>query len=40
MNLRAAQNELGDPPKVGLSLLLLETAGVVAVSYLLVGLVY
>jgi len=40
MNLRAAKNELGAPPKVALPLLLLEAAGVVAVSYLLVGLIY
>lgn len=40
MNLRAAQNELGEPPRVGLSWLLLEAIGLLAICYLLVGLVY
>jgi len=40
MNLRAAQNELGEPPKVGLPLLALEAVSVFAISYMLVGLIY
>jgi hypothetical protein len=38
MNLRTARNELSDPPKIGLPILALETLGLVAVSYILVGL--
>ena len=38
MNLRAAQNELGEPPKVQLLSLVVETVGVVAMGYLLVGI--
>jgi hypothetical protein len=38
MNLRTAQNELSEPPKIGLPVLVLEAVGLVLVSYLLVGL--
>ena len=38
MNLRAAQYELGEPPRIQWRSLALETVGVVAFSYLLVGL--
>jgi hypothetical protein len=37
MNLRAAKNELGEPPRVGLPLLVAEGVGLLAISYLLVG---
>ncbi len=40
MNMRAAQNELGKPPKIGLPLLVAEGVGMLAISYLLVGLIY
>ncbi len=39
MNLRAAKNELGEPPRVGLQYLLLEAAGMVAFTVFLVGLI-
>ena len=39
MNLRAAKNELGGPPRIGLFYLALETVGVIAISYVLVGLI-
>ncbi len=38
MNLRAARNELGEPPKIQFQSLVLEAVGVLAFSYLLVGL--
>ena len=38
MNLRAAKNELGGPPKVGLLALVVETVGLVAVALVLVSL--
>ena len=37
MNLRAAQVDLGGPPKVRLQILALEAVAILAVSYLLVG---
>lgn len=40
MNLRAARNELGEPPRIGVSLLVAEGVSLVAISYLLVGLIY
>ena len=40
MNLRAAKNELGEPPRIGLPLLLAEAVAVIGISYLLVGLIY
>ena len=39
MNLRTAKNELGGPPRIALQHLALEAIGVVAISYLLVGLI-
>ncbi|WP_165954267.1 DUF3422 domain-containing protein [Seongchinamella unica] len=39
MNLRSAKNELGEPPKITLQHLALEAIGVVAISYVLVGLI-
>ncbi|MFV8817410.1 hypothetical protein [Haliea sp. E17] len=39
MNLRAAKNELGEPPKVGVQLLVLEAVGLLLVTLLLVNLV-
>ena len=39
MNLRAAKNELGEPPKVGVQFLLLEAVGLLFISLLLVGLI-
>ena len=36
MNLRAAKNELGEPPKVNFSNLVLEAVGLVTFTYLLV----
>ncbi|WP_262500998.1 hypothetical protein [Pseudohalioglobus sediminis] len=39
MNLRVAKNELSGPPKVGLHHLAIEAVGIVAVSYILVGLI-
>lgn len=39
MNLRAAKNELGEPPRIGLGYLALEAVGIIAISYALVGLV-
>jgi hypothetical protein len=38
MNLRAAQNELGEPPKIQLLSLVFETVGIVAIGFLLVGI--
>ncbi len=40
MNLRAAKNELGEPPRIGLPLLVAEGVGLLAISYLLVGVIY
>lgn len=40
MNLRAARNELGEPPRIGVPLLVAEGVGLLAISYLLVGLIY
>ncbi len=37
MNLRAAKNELGEPPRVGLQYLLLEAAGLLALCVIVVG---
>jgi len=39
MNLRAAKNELGGPPKVGVPFLLLEAAGLLFITVLVVGLI-
>jgi hypothetical protein len=38
MNLRAAKNELVEPPRVQLQALVLEAVGIFVVSYVLVGL--
>ena len=40
MNLRAAKNELREPPRIGLPWLVAEAVAVIGVSYLLVGLIY
>ncbi len=40
MNLRAAKNELGGrSPRIGLHYLVMEAVGVIAISYILVGLI-
>ena len=38
MNLRAALSALAGPPRVGITLIVFEVAGLVALSYLLVSL--
>ncbi len=40
MNLRAAKNELGEPPRIGVPLLVAEGVGLLAISYVLVGIIY
>ena len=40
MNLKAAQHELKEPPRVVLQSLLLETACLLLVTYVLVGIIH
>ncbi len=38
MNLRAARNELGEPPKIGIALLLLEAVGLTVLTVAVVAI--